>query len=121
MSATPTNTAIRFAVAGMLIPLLLWGIIKLRDYGFVDGTMGDNMDHCAFEFLVMLAPFFYHIVGMLQDQSLALAYATAFSTNAALYAGIGALSIKLAPFRWAYYLLMALIVASMLIGTDSWF
>jgi hypothetical protein len=121
MDPTPRNTSIQFAAAGVLIPLLLWGIIKSRDYGLVGGNMGDSMDRWAFQFLLMLAPFFYHTVSILQDQSLTAAYATAFLTNAALYACIGALSTRLAPFHWAYYLLLSLIVASMLVVTDSWF
>jgi hypothetical protein len=115
------HSAIRFAAAGVLIPLLLWGIIKARDYGLIGGSLGDSMDNWAFQVLVMLAPLFYHIVAILQDQSLTAAYAFAFGINAALYASIGFLSKWLLRVPWAYYLLVGLIVASMLIVTDSWF
>lgn len=119
--AMAMRTAIKFAAAGTLIPALLWGIIKSQDYGLTSGPVGEKIDQWAFELLIMLAPLFYHVVAILQDESLAAAYTIAFGTNAVLYAVIGAFSTLLLRSPWAYYSFVGLIVASMLIGTDSWF
>lgn len=118
---TPLHFASRFAAGGALVPLLLWGIIKSREYGLIGGSAGDSIDNWAFQFLIMFAPLFYHIVAILQDQSLTVAYTIAFGTNAALYLGVGVLSTWLLRFPAGYYLFVLLIVVSMLIETDSWF
>lgn len=121
MGTKPIRTAIRFATAGALIPALLWGVIKSQDYGFVGGPVGETLDRWAFELLVMLAPFFYHTVAFIQDMNLVTAYTIAFATNVVLYAVIGGLATRLRPSPLAYYFLVGLMVASMLICADSWF
>ena len=74
---------LEFAATGMLIPLVLWGIMKCRAYGVIGGAPGDRAYEWAFQFLIMLAPLLYHTVALLQGYSLAVACAVAFGLDAA--------------------------------------
>jgi hypothetical protein len=113
--------ALRYGIAGLLIPLLLWAVVKARDYAVITDAPGDFLDEWAFQLLIMFAPPFYFALAVLQDLSLPLAYSIALCANFILYIFVGAAMAYSVRFRSRYVVVVGAILAVMFVLTDNWY